>query len=365
MTTPIPLDEVARVGALRRYDILDTPREQEFDDVVDIARRVCGTSMALISFVDADRQWFKAEVGFGVSETALGSSICAIVFRSGDFAEIPDTLADPRLRDNPLCVAEPGLRFYAGATLRTADGFPIGSLCVLDYAPRTLDALQRDTLLLLAAQVMRQLDLRAALAREALLRREIDHRVKNSLQTVGAFVRLQRVRPAGEPHDMLLAVERQIASVATLHDLISEVDEDWLDLADYLDRLTRQLAIIAPAGVVVTGRFDALFGPAAAATALGTIVNELVANALKHSFDEGVTGQITLTGTSSADGAYAIACSDDGCRVVATPSPGTPSRAGLGLRVMQAAIRKVNGTLTGGPVPNGYHSLLSFPAPSR
>ncbi|QYE34047.1 GAF domain-containing protein [Polymorphobacter sp. PAMC 29334] len=365
MAAPIPSDEIARIGALRRYDILDTPREREFDDVVDIARRVCGTSIALISFVDTDRQWFKAEVGLGSSETPLESSICAIVFRTGNYVEIPDTLADPRLRGNPLCCAEPGLRFYAGATLQTAEGLPIGSLCVLDYAPRTLDALQRDTLLLLAAQVMRQLDLRAALAREALLRREIDHRVKNSLQTVGAFVRLQRSQPTGNASDMMLAVERQIASVATLHDLISEVDEDWLDLGDYLDRLTRQLAIIAPAGVAVSGRFDALFGPATAATALGTIVNELVANALKHSFDEGVAGAIVLTGSADGNGNYDIACSDDGCRAVEIISTTTPTRIGLGLRVMQAAIRKVNGTLTGGPVSGGYRSLLSFPEPSR
>lgn len=365
MATQIHLDEIARVGALRRYDILDTPREQEFDDVVDIARRVCGTSMALINFIDADRQWFKAEVGFGVDESPLEMSICALVFRTADFTEIPDTLADPRFRDNPLCSAEPGLRFYAGATLRTADGYPIGSLCVLDYAPRTLDALQRDTLRLLAAQVMRQLDLRAALVREALLRREIDHRVKNSLQTVGAFVRLQRNDPSGDVNDKMLAVERQIASVATLHDLISEVDDDWLDLGEYLDRLTRQLAVIAPSGVAVTGSFESLFGPAAAATALGTINNELVANALKHSFDEGFGGQITLTGSVGEDGTYAIACNDDGLRVAEAPAPATPARVGLGLRVMQAAIRKVNGTLTGGPVAGGYRSLLSFPAPSR
>lgn len=362
MATPNHLDELARVGALRRYDILDTPREQEFDDVVDIARRVCGASMALINFIDADRQWFKAEIGFGEDQSPLETSICALVFRTADFTEIPDTLADPRLRDNPSYCGDPGLRFYAGATLRTADGYPIGSLCVLDFAPRTLDALQRDTLRLLASQIMH---LRAALVREALLRREIDHRVKNSLQTVGAFVRLQRKDPTGDINDKMLAIERQIASVATLHDLISEVDDDWLDLGEYLDRLTRQLAIIAPPGVAVTGSFDALSGPAAAATALGTIINELVANALKHSFDEGFGGQITLKGSVGEDGTYAIACSDDGLRVAEAPSPVTPARVGLGLRVMQAAIRKVNGTLTGGPVAGGYRSLLSFPAPSR
>lgn len=258
-----------------------------------------------------------------------------------------------------------GISFLCGGDAANRRGLPIGTLCVLDYAPRTLDPLQRDTLRLLAAQVMRQVELRAALAREALLRREIDHRVKNSLQSVGAFVHLQHRRPAGDASEILLAVERQIASVATLHDMISEVDEDWLDLGEYLDRLTRQLDIIAPAGVVVTGHFAPLPGPALAATALGTIVNELVSNAIKHSFDAHAAGRITLAGSLDADGAYRIACSDDGGKADAVPSLDPQRRIGLGLRVMQAAIRKVDGTLTGGPVPGGYRSVLGFPAPSR
>lgn len=365
MQASVHPNEIARLGALRRYDILDTPREREFDDVVDIARRVCGTDIAVINLIDAGRQWFKAEAGLDTRETPLETSICAHVILGEDFVEIPDTLADSRLADNPLCLADPGLRFYAGAILRTGDGHPIGTLCVLDLVPRTLDALQRDTLRLLAAQVMRQLDLRAALASEALLRREIDHRVKNSLQTVGAFVRLQRRNPTGDARETMLAVERQIASVATLHDMISEVDEDWLDLGDYLDRLSRQLAVIAPDGIAVTGKFEPLQGTAIAATALGTIVNELVANALKHSFDEGVAGRIIVTGGRAADGTYHIACSDDGRKPAAELSAAPPTRIGLGLRVMQAAIRKVNGTLTGGPVSGGYRSVLALPAPLR
>ena len=358
--------EAARLGALRRYDILDTPREKEFDDVVDLARRICGTTVAVINLIDAGRQWFKAEVGIGARETPLATSLCAHVILAGDYVEIPDTRADARFADNPLCLAEPGFRFYAGAVLRTAEGLPIGTVCVLDEAPRTLSALQRDALILLAAQVMRQLDLRATLAREALLRREIDHRVKNSLQSVGAFVRLQRRQPAANVEDTMLAVERQITAVATLHDMISEIDDDWLDLGDYLDRLTRQLATIAASGVAVTGAFDPLYGPAASAAALGAVVNELVANALKHSFDEGVVGRIALTGSIGDAGAYRITCSDNGPGTTPAIAPTAPGpRAGLGLRVMQAAIRQLGGAMTGGSVPGGYRSVLEFPTSTR
>lgn len=354
-------NEISRLAALGRYDILDTPFERDYDDVVDIARRVCGTPASTITFIDEGRQWFKAVVGLGNREGPLGTSLCAHTILEDEFIEIPDTWADPRFADNPLCANVPGCRFYAGVVLRTVDGFPIGTLCVLDFAPKRLDDLQRDTLRLLAAQVMRQLELRAALAREALLRREIDHRVKNSLQSVGAFVRLQRRQPSGTTDDMLSAVERQIASVAILHDMISKIDGDRLDLADYLVRLTHQLAAIAPADVAVTGHFDPFAGSAAMAGALGTIVNELVANSLKHSFDEAGVGNVTLTGSLVADGSYVVDCVDDGVRAVVFAAE--PGRIGIGLRVMQAAVRTLNGTLTGGAVDGGYRSVLAFPAP--
>ncbi|MFM9978649.1 MAG: GAF domain-containing protein, partial [Sphingomonadaceae bacterium] len=176
--------ENERLAALRRYDILDTPREADFDAIVNLASRICEAPISVINLIDAERQWFKAEVGLGVRETPLETSICAHAILEQDYVEIPDTLHDARMRDNALCLGDPGLRFYAGALLRSPEGLPIGTLCVLDHKPRQLDELQRLTLVTLAAQVVTQLNLRAALARKAVLRKEIDHRVKNSLQSV-------------------------------------------------------------------------------------------------------------------------------------------------------------------------------------
>lgn len=355
--------EPARLQALRQYDILDTPFDQEYDDVVDIARRICGTPASTITLIDADRQWFKAVAGLPNLDGPLETSLCAHAILEEDFVEIGDTWADARFSDNPLCANVPGCRFYAGVVLRAENGLPIGTLCVLDFVPRSLDDLQRDTLRLLAAQVMRQFKLRAALARESLLRSEIDHRVKNSLQSVGAFVRLQRRNPFGDGTDVLLAVERQVAAVAILHSMISEVDGDRLDLQKFLERLMHQVAAIAPANIAVTGRFDALSGPASAATALGAIVNELVANALKHSFDDGVAGRITLTGAARGDGGYVLTCDDDGTKLALVAAASDPNvRVGLGLRIMRAAVRTLDGTLAGGTVAGGYRSVLDFPA---
>ncbi len=168
--------QAERLRALSSYDILDTDRQQTFDDVVQLASQLSAVPICVVNLIDADRQWFKAEVGLGMRETPIDTSLCAHVILDTDFVEIPDTLADPRRADNPMCRGDAGFRFYAGALLRSDAGVPLGTLCVLDYRPRTLTPLQRDTLRVLARQVMAQLDLRRALRTADILRREVDHR---------------------------------------------------------------------------------------------------------------------------------------------------------------------------------------------
>ena len=178
--------QAERLIALRRYNILDTPRVNRTSMIsCCLRRRSARTPIAVVNLIDADRQWFKAETGLGVRETPLATSLCAHVILEDDFVEIPDTRADPRMRDNPLCLDDPGLRFYAGALLKSPDGYPVGTLCVLDNEPRRLNEFQRSALRTLAAQVVAQLEpARHHRTQEPVLRQEIDHRVKNSLQTV-------------------------------------------------------------------------------------------------------------------------------------------------------------------------------------
>ncbi|MBK1658304.1 PAS domain-containing protein [Paracraurococcus ruber] len=166
---PAPWDDGARLRALDSYQVLDTPPERAFDDVVTLAAQICAAPVALVSLVAEDRQFFKAEVGLGVRYTPLDQSICAhAILRPGLFV-VPDTTQDPRFRDNPLVTGSPHLRFYAGALLETPEGLPLGTLCVLDHVPRPegLTAQQGFALQVLARQVMSQLELRRALqARE-------------------------------------------------------------------------------------------------------------------------------------------------------------------------------------------------------
>ncbi|MDO6416807.1 PAS domain-containing protein [Sphingomonas sp. BIUV-7] len=152
--------EVRRLEALSRYEILDTPRETAFDDVARLAADICGAPIGVVNLIGDGRQFFKAEVGLGVRETPLESSFCAKAILEDEFLLVPDASADPRFAGNPLVTGEPHLRFYAGALLKTQDGYPIGTLCVLDVAPKALTELQQRTLRILAQQVMDQLDLR-------------------------------------------------------------------------------------------------------------------------------------------------------------------------------------------------------------
>jgi hypothetical protein len=152
--------ESKRLETLNAFEILDTDAEIEFDDIVKLASAICGAPISVISLLDKERQWFKAEVGLGISETAMEMSMCAHAIFEGSYMEIPDTAVDPRTLDNPLVTQEHALRFYAGAVLTTSDNIPLGTLCVLDYQPKELTSLQRDTLRVLAKQVVTQLELR-------------------------------------------------------------------------------------------------------------------------------------------------------------------------------------------------------------
>jgi signal transduction histidine kinase len=157
--------ENQRLAVLREYGILDTDAEAAFDDIAKLAAQVCGTPTALISFVDESRQWFKAHHGMVQRETPRSVSICQHAMTSTDVFVVEDALLDPRFIDNPLVIGPPFIRFYAGAPLCSANGVPLGALCVVAPEPRSLSETERFALTTLASQVMAQLELRRTLAK--------------------------------------------------------------------------------------------------------------------------------------------------------------------------------------------------------
>jgi anti-sigma regulatory factor (Ser/Thr protein kinase) len=153
-------DETARLAALRRYRILDTEPERAFDDLALLASQICGTPIALITLVDADRQWFKARTGLAATQTSRAVSFCSHAIEQRGLFIVQDAREDERFRDNPFVTGGPFVRFYAGAPLVTPEGQALGTLCVIDRVPRTLTTGQREALDALRRQAEAQLELR-------------------------------------------------------------------------------------------------------------------------------------------------------------------------------------------------------------
>ena len=160
--TAAPTTEQNRLQLLRSYGILDTPAEEEFDDITRAASLVCGTPIALISLVDETRQWFKSRVGLDATETPRDASFCAHAMEQPAPFVVPNAETDPRFAQNPLVTGDPNIRFYCGMPLR-ADNLGLGALCVIDKTPRTLTAEQMQILKVLAGAVLSRLQLRRAL----------------------------------------------------------------------------------------------------------------------------------------------------------------------------------------------------------
>jgi len=179
IAAPLPADEEQRLQRLRELAVLDTPGEPVFDEIARAASMICATPIALVSLIDAQRQWFKANVGLAdVGETPRDLAFCAHAILGDQVFEVADAARDPRFADNPLVTAAPGIRFYAGAPLTLPGGERVGTLCVIDRSTRTLAPEQRAQLATLARIATQALLMRRELLERALaVRSEYEDRI--------------------------------------------------------------------------------------------------------------------------------------------------------------------------------------------
>ena len=185
MSAPIPLNEVKRLKVLWQYEVLDTVPEEVFDDLTELAARICEAPIALITLVDEKRQWFKSKIGLTIDETSRDISFCAHAINQTGLFIVPDATKDERFANSTLVVSDPKIRFYAGAPLITPDGYALGTLCVIDKVPRELGPDQQQALRILARHVVSQLELRRR-SRELTAARKEGQQFKSDLKKLRA-----------------------------------------------------------------------------------------------------------------------------------------------------------------------------------
>jgi len=266
MQAPPPVaDETGRLEALRRYEVLETPPEGVLDDLTRIAAYVCQTPIALVTLVDAQRQWFKSRIGLALSETPRQLSFCAHAIHATDVYVVEDLGRDEGFADHPLVIGDPFIRFYAGVPLRTADGHAIGTLAVADAVPRQLTPEQLDALRVLGRQVMAQLELRRQAfgtdrLRDAEHRRDAEDRFRQLAESI------QQVFWMTDPRGALLYVspafetifgrscESLVANPGVWMDAVHPDDRERVEQAAYArsrrDEYDEVYRIVRPDGAV-------------------------------------------------------------------------------------------------------------------
>ena len=292
-------DESARLAELRKYRILDTDPERAFDDLTMLASHICGTPIALISLIDADRQWFKSRVGLSISETSRSVSFCTHAIKQRELYVVADARDNDTFRNNPYVVAENGIRFYAGAPLVTPNGHALGTLCVLDNVPRTLTQDQVDALLALRRQVEALLELRANLL-------ELDEALKARDHAEAAQHRL-----IGELRESLDNVQK----VSALLPFCSECQLNMTIPAD-----PRKIPTVTDGIVQV---LQDKHWPEARIIEVELALQEALANALRHGCKGDTSRQVQCVVTCDSDDELLIVVRDPGTGfdAAAVPNP--------------------------------------------
>jgi two-component sensor histidine kinase len=335
------------------------------DRIVRLAARLFGAPMAFISLVDAHRTFCIAGYGSNVREAERHYSFCAHSMLGEEVMVTCDATQNARFRDNPMVTGEMGIRFYVGASLRTSDGLALGSLCVMDTAPRErprqdlLDDLTDLAFLIVEEFELRsattakrdktELELRRSLQEKETLLQEVHHRVKNNLQIVSSLLKLQADTLADPSAASLLRESQQrVLSMALIHErLYTGKQMAAIEFDSYARTLVQEL-VYSYAGRAgnVTGRIlpPPIFLTIGQAIPCGLILNELVTNALKYAYAPDKIGEVIVELHESPEGRIRLAVSDYGKGL--PPGFSTKNSKSLGLRIVDVLAKQLGGTLT-------------------
>lgn len=371
----IPKDEINRLKDVYNTQLLDTPEEKEFNEIVQLASDLCDMPISLITLLDTDRQWFKARVGLEAKETTRDISFCGHAILQNDIFIVPDALADIRFRDNPLVVHGPEIRFYAGVPLVTESGSRLGTLCVIDRSPRILTEKQRFALKVLAGNVIKVADLRIKNKQlhhltetQKLIIATMSHDIRNPLTVLQSIISLeeQEVINGQDAKEMLTLVGSQLHNTIEMVDnLVSWGKAQMSNQVMELERVNlRELMdqLFANEFMGAKIKNNKLINDVPSEIHLGTdrqvlkfILRNLLSNAIK--FTE--NGSIKVT-ASTRDGQTEIIVTDTGVGIVPQKvielfdqssktftTLGTKSEkgSGLGLMLVKEFIFQLHGTI--------------------
>jgi signal transduction histidine kinase len=325
---PLHPEEEKRLNALKRLEILDTDDDKVFDELTELASEICGTSISLISLIDAHRQWFKSRVGLEATETSRSIAFCSHAILEDHVLEVSDALQDERFSDNPLVLGSPDIRFYAGAPLIASDGSPVGTLCVIDQKPHKLKPNQIRALEILANQVMTQMELRLQYRLQKQLENEreklfgvIAHDLKSPFNGILNFTKLLWKNAGSWPVEKIQKVsstilESSIEGYQILEELLAWSQKRMGVLRNEPEAISvKALYNLIPSHqldamqlkkiTLFTGGSDHL--PALVdITLTKTIIRNLLSNAIKYTPEE---GRITIS--AKQDGQFVVVSVED------------------------------------------------------
>lgn len=260
---PIPSNEQERLRELKKFEVLDTLPEDIFDEITRLAARICGTKIALVSLVDAKRQWFKSRYGLEATETPREVSFCGHAILQDEVFLVEDSALDPRFSDNPLVVGTPSVKFYAGVPLKTPSGFCIGTLCVIDSEKKSLTDKQTHVLRMLAREVIEILEIRYRLIKLRESEKKVTSRFDLSVVIVDDEVDLREV--------LEYTIYKFCASVRTFDNaetaieylrdhptdlVLSDMKMPRIDGIEFLRLLRLDQRVIQPRFVFISGGLD-------------------------------------------------------------------------------------------------------------
>lgn len=360
-------NEYERLRELNSYSILDSIREENYDNLVNLAASICQVPIAVITLVDRSRQWFKSCKGLEATETPRSISFCAHAINQPDSPLIVENaILDNRFYDNPLVVNAPNVRFYVGVPLITENGYPLGTLCVIDSKPRKISNENLASLQMLAKQVVNlltlrksQLNLKNQLEHNKILLKEVHHRVKNNLQVVSSLLRMQSNETSNlSAKEAFKSSQARIISIAKVHNLLYESENfSEVDLGVYVKKLSSRIIAAMGSNVDLNVDMDTIKLKLDVVVPLGLIINEIITNSMKHAFVGVDEPKINVFCKELEFSKYKLEISDNG---IGMKRRETKHNNTLGTRLIQSLVRQFKGEIVLDYNKNGTHYIITF-----